>query len=245
MSAKVLAFEQIKRLMGWCPACRKIDAKNEQTFCFANQPAVSGKKRESGAWPDFRTSNVTYPANSALFCLLFAAGFNLLPRTEDLPRFLAGLILLNAIYYWFSIKSLSAKIQLDSRGVNMQSFRMREFKLPYREIESIVEHKLEKRSKKSSLLLFILGGIAVLCIAACMVLEGEDRFLVRLFVLTISILPLTLFWERNQKTRYHDLNTQLYIKTRRKKWYEWSSYYSIITDEASAAELKSSIERHL
>jgi hypothetical protein len=51
--------------------------------------------------------------------------------------------------------------------------------------------------------------------------------------------------ERKQKTRLLDLNTQLYIKTGHKKWYEWTPYYSLITDEASAAELKSFIESHL
>jgi len=30
-----------------------------------------------------------------------------------------------------------------------------------------------------------------------------------------------------------------------KKWYEWTPYYSLITDETSAEELKSFIERHL
>jgi len=38
---------------------------------------------------------------------------------------------------------------------------------------------------------------------------------------------------------------QLYIKTRHKRWFEWTPYYSLITDEASAAELKSIIEKHL
>jgi hypothetical protein len=61
----------------------------------------------------------------------------------------------------------------------------------------------------------------------------------------ISMFPLLLFMERKQKTRLLDLNTQLYIKTRHKKWYEWTPYYSLITDEASAEELKSFIERHL
>ena len=70
--------------------------------------------------------------------------------------------------------------------------------------------------------------------------KGEWNIL----LLLISLLPLMLFAERKQKTRFGDLNTQLYIKVKHKKWYEWTSYYSIITDEASAAEIKSFIECH-
>jgi len=31
MPAKAAAFEQIKKLMGWCPVCRKIETEKEQT----------------------------------------------------------------------------------------------------------------------------------------------------------------------------------------------------------------------
>ncbi len=102
-------------------------------------------------------------------------------------------------------------------------------------------YRLEKRSKEMSLLLGI-GGIAICGFVIYMVVvEGEWKPL----LLLISLFPFLLLMERKQKTRLLDLNTQLYIKIRHKKWYEWSPYYSLITDEASAAELKSFIERHL
>jgi hypothetical protein len=118
---------------------------------------------------------------------------------------------------------------------------LKKLEIAYEEIESVTSHKLEKRSKKMSLLL-VIGGIA-LCgfFVYIAVAEGEWKPL----LLLVSILPLLLFMEKKQKTRLLDLNTQLYIKTRRKKWYEWTTYYSVVTDEASAEELKSFIERHL
>ncbi|MCQ1535059.1 DUF1673 family protein [Methanosarcina sp. KYL-1] len=231
-----LNTDYVKKLMGWCPACKKIESEKEQTFCFANRAAVSDR---IGNYQDIQTSNVIFPANNSLFCLLFAAGFNLLLRFEDLQPFLAGLVLLNAVYCLFVIKVLSAGILVDSRGVHLQAFRMRNFEIPYEEIEAVGEYKLEKRSKKNSRLLYMLGVIA-LCGIAYVALAGEWRA----FVLIISTLPLSLCLEKKRKSQYRDLDTRLYIKTRNKKWYEWTPYYSIITDEASAARLKSFIERN-
>ena len=91
-------------------------------------------------------------------------------------------------------------------------------------------------------LLLVIGGIA-LCgfFVYIAVAEGEWKPL----LLLVSIIPLLLLVEMKQKMRFWNLNTQLYIKTRHKKLYEWTPYYSLITDEASAEELKSFIERHL
>ncbi|WP_440953822.1 DUF1673 family protein [Methanosarcina sp. Mfa9] len=232
-----LNTEYIKNLMGWCPVCRKIEPEKEQTFFFANQAAVSGK---TGNSQDTLTSNVTFPANTSLFVLLFTVGFNVLLRVEDFSLFLAGLVLLNAIYCRLALKAFNTAVRTGSKSLYLRGFRLKDFEIPYEEIESVVEIKIEKRSKKSSLILYMLGGIAICFVLAYSTLEGDWRP----FLLIISVLPLILFLLAKQKGRYQDLNTQLYIKTRNKKWYEWTSYYSIITDEASAARLKSFIERH-
>jgi hypothetical protein len=149
--------------------------------------------------------------------------------------------LLNTCYYFLYLKTLEAAVLVDRFGVHLQAFRLKKFEIPYKEIESVASYRLDKRSKEMSLILGI-GGIA-LCgfVIYMVVVEGEWKPL----LLLISMFPLPLFMERKQKTRLLDLNTQLYIKTRHKKWYEWTPYYSLITDEASAEELKSSIERHL
>jgi len=232
-----LNTEYIKKLMGWCPACKKIEPEKEQTFCFANQAAVSGK---TGNPQDTLTSNVTFPANTSLFVLLYTVGFNLILRVEDLSLFLAGLVLLNAIYCRLALKTFNTAVRTGSKSLYRRGFRLKDFEIPYEEIESVGAYNLEKRSKKSSLVLYILGGIALCVALAYPALEGDWRPV----LLIISIFPFTLFLLAKQKSRYQDLDMQLYIKTRNKKWYEWTPYYSIITDEASAIRLKSFIEKH-
>ena len=90
-------------------------------------------------------------------------------------------------------------------------------------------------------LLLIIGGFTV-CgfVVYTAVVNGEWN----VPLLLVSLLPLILLVGRKQKTQFGDLNTQLYIRTKHKKWYELTSYYSLITDEASAAEIKSSIEKY-
>ncbi len=236
MSLKV---ECIRKLMGWCPACRKMTLQTEQPCNFINTAQISGK---TGNIPEFRTSNIIFPANTTLVFVLFYICISLLLRyPEDISLFLAGLFLLNIFFYFLYLKTLEAAVLVDRFGVHLHAFRLKKFEIPYEEIESVTSHKLEKRSKKMSLLL-VIGGIA-LCgfFFYIAIAEGEWKPL----LLLVSLFPLLLFVERKQKIRFQDLNTQLYIKTRHKKWYEWTPYYSLIMDEASATEIKSSIEKHL
>ncbi|AKB76608.1 hypothetical protein MSHOH_0125 [Methanosarcina horonobensis HB-1 = JCM 15518] len=182
-----------------------------------------------------------FPANTTLVFVPVYISISLLLRyPEDITLFLTGLFLLNTCYYFLYLKTLKAAVLVDKSGVHLKAFRLKNFEIPYEEIESVASYRLEKRSKKMSLFL-IIGGIA-LCgfFVYIAVTEGEWKPL----LLLVSLFPLLLFLERKQKTRFWDLNTQLYIKTRHKKWYEWTPYYSLVTDEASAAEIKSSIERH-
>jgi hypothetical protein len=190
---------------------------------------------------EFRTTNVIFPANTTLVILLFVICFNLLlTYTEDISLFLAGLLLYNIPCYFLVLKTFEAAVLVDRSGVHMQAFRLKKFDIPYEEIESITSYRLEKRSKEMSLLL-VIGGIALCGFMVYMtVVKGEWKIL----LLLISLLPLILFAVRKQKTQLWDLNTQLYIKTKHKKWYELDSYYSLVTDEVSAAEIKSLIARH-
>ncbi len=239
MPVKTFVFDQIQKLMGWCPACRKMTLQTEQPCNFINTAQISGK---TGNIPEFRTSNIIFPANTTLVFVLFYICISLLLRyPEDISLFLAGLFLLNIFYYFLYLKTLEAAVLVDRFGVHMHAFRLKKFEIPFEEIESMKLSRLEKRSKKMSLLL-VIGGIA-LCgfFVYIAVAEGEWKPL----LLLVSIIPLLLLVEMKQKMRFWNLNTQLYIKTRHKKLYEWTPYYSLITDEASAAELKSFIERHL
>jgi hypothetical protein len=240
MPAKAAAFEQIKKLMGWCPVCRKIKPQTRQFCSFANATSISGK---TGNLPEFRTSNALFPANTTLFLIYFMIGFRLLlslKYPEEIIFFLTGIFLFNISFYFLILKTFDTAVLVNKLGVQLQAFRLKKLEIPYEEIESITLYRLEKRSKKASLLLGI-GGIAI-CgfVAYIAVVKGDWN----VPILLISLLPLILFAERKQKTQFRDLNTQLYIKTRNKKWYEWTPYYSLVMDEASAVELKSSIERH-
>lgn len=241
MSAKTVAFEQIKKFMGWCPACKKTAQQTKKQFCnFVNKATVSGKTER---FPEFRTSNVLFPANTTISLAYFMISFNLLLRLkfpEETYLFLAGLLLFNFSYYLLILKTFEAAVLVDRSGVHLQAFRLKKFNIPYEEIESIKSYRLEKRSKETSLLL-IIGGIALCGFVVYMaVVKGEWKIL----LLLISLFPPILFAARKQKTQLWGLNTQLFIKTKHKKWYEWDSYYSLVTDEVSAAEIKSSIERH-
>ncbi|HII80942.1 MAG TPA: DUF1673 family protein, partial [Methanosarcina sp.] len=237
MPNKTFVFDQIKKLMGWCPACKRMAPQTKKSCYFANMDPISGKTENI---PEFRTSNVVFPANSTLVFILYYISISLLLRhLEDITLFLVSLFLLNTCYYFLYLKTLEAAVLVDRFGVHLHVFRLKKFEIPYEKIESVTSHKLEKRSKKMSLLL-VIGGIA-LCgfVVYIAVAEGEWKAL----LLLVSVLPLLLFVEMKQKMRFWDLNTQLYIKTRHKKWYEWTPYYSMVTDEASAEELKFFIER--
>jgi hypothetical protein len=236
-----MLLENVRKLMGWCPVCEKMTSQTKKSHGFANMTPISGK---IGNLPEFRTSNVLFPANTTLFLIYFMISFRLLlslEYPEEILLFLTGLFLLNISFYLLILKTFDTAVLVDKLGVHLQAFRLKKLEIPYGEIESITLYRLEKRSKKVSLLL-VIGGIAI-CgfVAYIAVVKGDWN----VPILMISLLPLILFAERKQKAQFWNLNTQLYIRTRNKKWYEWTSYYSLVTDEISAAELKSSIERHL
>jgi hypothetical protein len=235
-----LKAENIKKLMGWCPNCKKAAQQTKQSFTFVNTVPISGK---IGRVPEFRTSNVTFPANFTIFFVYFMISSRLilsLRYPEHIIYFRVCLLLLNVSCYWLILKTCDAAVMVDKLGVHLQAFRLKELKIPYDGIKSVTSRRLEKRSKKISILL-VIGGVAFCGFVVYMaVVKGHWNVLLFL----ISLLPLMIFLERKQKTRFGDLNTRLYIKTKHRKWYELTSYYSLITDDASAAEIKSSIEKH-
>ena len=232
-------IESLQKLMGWCPVCKKTPHQTKQSCDFANVTPISGK---TGNLPEFRTSNVVFRANTNLVFLLFYTGINLLLRySEDVSFFLISLLLLNSCYYLLFLKTLDAAVLVDRFGVHLQAFRLKKLEIPYEEIENVASYRIEKRSKEMTLLLIIGGIFCVFLFYHMTVVKGEWK----IPLLLTSMLPFILFGDRKQKAQFRDLNTQLYIKTRHKKWYELTPYYSLITDEASAAELKSFIERHL
>lgn len=198
MSAKAVAFDQVKKLMGWCPACKKTKQQTKQPHDFANMTSISGKRENL---PEFRTSNVLFPANTSLSITYFMISFSLLLRLEfpeEISYFLAGLLLFNTSYYLLVLKTFEAAVLVDKFGVHLQAFRLKKFEIPYEEIESTTLYKLEERSKEMFLFL-IIGGIAFCGFVVYMAaVKGGWNLL----LLLISLLPVTLFAARKQKTQY-------------------------------------------
>lgn len=231
----------IKKLMGWCPVCKSMAPKIESPFISENWIPVSGKTRNL---PELRTSNVVFPANVALIMTFLMISFNLLLFLRYLwgmPLFLAVLFLLSCSCYLLALKTYDSAVLVDELGVHLQAFRFKKL-IPYNNIESITVSRINKKSKKIYFLLIILGIVICGFLSFMAVVKGEGNILLQ----WVSLLPFVLITEWKQKTRFWNGNTRLHIKTRHKKWYEWTwaSYNSMITDEVLAAEIKSSIERH-
>jgi len=116
MPDKIFVFDQIKKLMGWCPVCKKMAQQTEQPCNFTNIAPISGK---AGNSPEFRTSNVIFPANSNLVFVLFYIGISLLLRYPgDITLFLEGIFLLNTCYYVLFLKTFEASVLADSFGAS-------------------------------------------------------------------------------------------------------------------------------
>lgn len=240
MPDKTIYFEQIKKIMGWCPLCNKVALQTKQSCTSVNMAPISGK---TGLFQEFQTSNVVFPANYAILLLYFIISLRLilfLRSPEYISPFLVFLLLLNVSCYWLLLKTFDATVLVDKLGVHLQGFKLKELEISYNEIKCVTSHGHEKSSKKESLFLVIVGIVFCGLLLVGMAEEGDWST----FLLFISLFLLILIMERKHKTRFENLNTQLYIRMKHKKWYEWTSHYSLITDEASAAEIKTFIETH-
>ncbi|MGP8337381.1 MAG: hypothetical protein ACT6FC_04010 [Methanosarcinaceae archaeon] len=71
----------------------------------------------------------------------------------------------------------------------------------------------------------------------------------RLIIAISPLIPGYLFLKYKQNRKYPDLDMQLDIKAENKnrytRWYELTSYYSIITNEMTASKIQAAIEYHM
>ncbi|AKB56397.1 MULTISPECIES: DUF1673 family protein [Methanosarcina] len=232
----------INKLMGWCPVCKNMVPKIESPFISENLIPAS---RKTGNLPEPRTSNVVFPANISLIMIFLMTSFNLLLLLKYLwgmPLFLAVLFLLSCSCYLLALKTYDSAVLVDEVGVHLQAFIFKKLIL-YNNIKSVTVTRINKKSKKIYIPLIILGFATCGFLSYMAVVKGEWN----IFLLFVSLFPFVFITEWKQKTRFWNGNTRLHIKTRHKKWHKWTwaSYNSMITDEASATEIKSSIERHL
>lgn len=232
--------ENIRKIMGWCPSVNSWKYKPEQPFYYANPPISPGGK--SDQIRPIQSCNVVFPANTAIMTFFFVAGFSILAyfsRHMDYSVLFIAVVTLYAFYYFMSLKSFQAGIRVDENGVHYNSFRLRQFILNYRDIRSIKSFKweLKKYSMKTKI---ILMGILFVAFIIFVIMQEW-----RVILLAAPALPLYLLLKREEERHHHGLDTQLYIESKKEKWYEISPYYSIITDEKTASEIRNSIELHI
>jgi len=228
--------------MGWCPNLNSKTYKSNQPVYFSN-PSISpiGKTIDI---QKVQSNNVIFPVNTSLISICFAIAVSLpvsISCNLDYSILFTMIVALYTLYYFIGVKTLQASILIDENGVYLKSFGLRDITLNYKDIKSIKSFKKEvkKYSKKTSIAvmgLLFAGGFATL---TYIVIQEEWGFI-------ITITPLLLLFFREQKVKScHGLNTRLYVESGKKKWYKLSPYYSIVTDETTAAEIRAAIEHYM
>ena len=227
----------VKRLMGWCPNVTQSRYRSMQPvdFEYTSQIPSGGSNAES-----IQSNNVLFPANTFLFIIWCAISFNLgftLARNLNYAILIPFLVVMYFLLYFIMVKTFQANISIDENGVHLKSSGLRYITLNYRDIKSITTNKPTKPSNVvMAAMLMILAALL-----AYSVISGEWQMILPI----AALLPGGLLAKHKQDKEYHDLDTQLYIEYENKKWYELTSYYSIITDEMTASGIQAAIEHNM
>ncbi|UGV41323.1 DUF1673 family protein [Methanococcoides orientis] len=233
--------ENIKKIMGWCPV-KDIEFRQPQKNCSPDFQSASSLGKTVNI-RQFRSANVIFPTNSSLYTAFLIAGLSVLFRLPSSLGLLNYLIIVSVVYvfYFFIVsRSFQASILVNDSGVHLSSIGMKNITLNHSEISSIISNKLVEHSKKTLLMLKCIAFVIVFAIVTHMVMLGEWRTILSM----IPLLPLSLFVYQKQKKDYYNLDTQLYIEYKNKRWYKLSPYYSLITDEVTASEIEDAIEHY-
>jgi len=231
-----LLIENIRKMMGWCPGVTPAKYNTIQHVDFVNPSQIpsGGLNVEK-----FESKNVMFFANTSVFTFCIFGSLNLvlmLGRNLDYAVLIPILMLMYSLFYFLEVKMFQASISIDENGVHLESFELRDVLLNYNDIESVKTFKLNK----PSIALIAMALIIIVALLAYLVMTGEWK-------LIISIAPL-LPWYLLIKQKYdrekHNLDTQLYIESKNKKWYELSPYYSVITDQVTASKIQAAIEHY-
>ncbi|NJD77213.1 MAG: hypothetical protein FIB08_08995 [Candidatus Methanoperedens sp.] len=233
--------ENIRKMMGWCLSVNSWTYKPKQVLEFAHPPISPIKKGTNGQ--PFQSGNVIFSANGALLTLFSVIGFTLLfnlSRYLDYPVLLTGSIAMSTLCYILYIKTFQASICIDENGIHYNSFRLKNITLNYRDIISIKSFK--RGSNKYSNKIWILIIVLILILGLSGIIFKEWKIIAA----AVPILPVIFLLDREQKRRYHDLDTQVYIESGKNNWwFELSPYYSIITDNNTADRMRTSIEQYM
>ncbi len=228
-----LLIENIRKMMGWCPGVTPAKYNTIQHVDFVNPSQIpsGGSNVEK-----FESNNVLFFANTSVFTFCLIISLNLVlrfGRNLDYAVLIPILMLMYSLFYFLEVKMFQASISIDENGVHLESFKLRDVLLNYNDIKSVKTFKLNK----PSIALIAMALIIIVALLAYSVISGEWKVI-------ISIAPM-LPWYLLIKQRYdrekHNLDIQLYIESRKKKWYELSPYYSVITDQVTASGIQAAI----
>jgi len=229
-------FENIRKVMGWCPNVTPVGSRSMQPVDFAHSSlrAPDGLNVEN-----IQSRNVLFPANTYLFVLWIAISFNLvstLVRNQDYAILIPFLIVMNFLLYLIILKTLQANILINENGMHLKSTGLRDITLHCRDIKSI---KTGKPTKPSN----VVMAVMLIILAAFLiyfVISGEWQLIIPI----AALVPGCLLMKQKQDREYHDLDTQLYIEYENKKWYELTPYYSIVIDGITASKIQAAIEHY-
>jgi len=219
--------------MGWCPSVTPAKYNTIQHVDFVNpsQTPSGGSNVEK-----FESNNVLFSDNTSVFTFFCVISVNLvlaLGRNLDYAVLIPILVITYSLLHFLVIKMFLASISIDKNGVYLKSFEIRDVVLNYKDIKSVKTFKLNK----PSIALKAIGLMILVAFLAHSVISGEWKLIVSI----APLLPWYLLVKQKQDREKYDLDIQLYIESKKKKWYELSPYYSVITDQMTASGIQAAI----
>jgi hypothetical protein len=237
----VMFLEGIKRMMGWCPNVTPARYRSMQPVDFEyTSQTPSGRSNVENV----QSNNVMFSANTTLFNLCFVFCLNMvlfLAQKIDYTILIPIFVAMYSLFYFIVTKIFHANVSIDENGVHLKSFEFKDITLDYKDIRSVTPNKLIKPS-------VVLIAMMMLILAVLLVYSfvyGEWKVIITLSPLLLGYL----FFTYKIKRKYHDLDTQLYIQAENKnryvRWYEITSYHSIVTDEMTASRIQVAIKHYM
>lgn len=231
-----LLIENIRKMMGWCPGVTPAKYNTIQHVDFVNPSQI----RSGGSNVEkFESNNVMFSDNKLVFTFFCVISVSLVLRLDwnlGYAVLIPILVIMYFLLYFLVIKMFQASIYIDENGVHLKSFELRDVVLNYKDIKSVTTFKLNK----PSITLIAIALIILVAFLAHSVISGEWKLIVSI----APLLPWYLLVKHKQDREKHNMDIQLYIESRKKKWYELSPYYSVITDQMTASGIQAAIEHY-
>ena len=232
----MVSFENVKRMMGWCPNATTAKYKTAPHVNFVNPSQTTSSRSNI---ENVQSKNVMFSANNSLSTFSFALGFNLILNLFwdlDYSLLIPIIVVIYSFFYFILLKSFQASVSIDKNSVHLKSIGLKDITLDYKDIRSVTPNKHTKISSKWIAIILIMLAVFF----AYLVVSEEWRYI----IIIALLLPWLFSVKYKHDRQYHDLDTQLYVEYKNKKWYELTPYYSIITDEMTASRMQAAIEHY-